>query len=157
MFSYNLCRPLNNCPGGGRMVALERACRTLPHSLLYLLPKSRVHPGKREGDAVVLLYWAGLRATSADDGMTSVLPQLKLVGFKRVSLEAGARATVSFEVTAEELALFDDNGDAKLFAGSHTLLASLGSPDAPTDAPAGDTMERVFVVQGTETLRKLEW
>ena len=116
-----------------------------------------MHPGKREGDAVVLLYWASLRATNTDDGMTSVLPQLKLVGFKRVSLEAGARATVSFEVTAEELALFDDNGDTKLFAGSHSLLASLGSPDAPTDAPAGDTIERVFVVQGTQTLRKLEW
>ncbi len=114
-------------------------------------------PGKREGDAVVLLYWAGLRTTNVDEGVTSVLPQLKLVGFKRVSLEAGARATVTFAVTAEELALFDDNGDTKLFAGSHSLLASLGSPGAPDDAPAGDTMERVFVVQGTETLRKLQW
>ncbi len=136
------------------MVVLEWGCWTLPDSLLYLLPTSRLYPGKREGDAVVTLYWSGLRAADADDAVTSVLPQLKLVGFKRVSLEAGARATVSFEVTAEELALFDDNGDTKLFAGSHSLLASLGSPEAPTD---GDTMERVFVVQGTETLRKLEW
>ena len=46
---------------------------------------------------------------------------MKLVGFRRVSLDAGAAATLRFAVTAEQLALFDDNGDTRLFAGTHSL------------------------------------
>ena len=77
-----------------------------------------------------------------------VLPSLRLVGFKRVRLEAGASATVSFAVTAEQLNVVDENGDAQLFEGTHTLRVSQGS---------GTVFSREFTVAKTELIRKLEW
>ena len=82
-----------------------------------------------------------------------MLPRQKLVGFNRVSLGVGRTSTTCFTIAANELALFEDNGDAKLFAGSHTLQASLGSPSGAVD----DTVERVVEVEKTELLRRFEW
>ena len=46
-----------------------------------------------------------------DQGMP--VPNRRLVGYRRVSLGAGARSMVTFAVTAEELALVDSNGDTQ--------------------------------------------
>ena len=89
------------------------------------LSMSVTNKGTREGDAIVLLYWVHYSPTtitmSAGVHVPATLPSRKLVGFKRVSLKAGATTTVTFAVGAEQLALFDDNGDTQLFAGNHTL------------------------------------
>jgi beta-glucosidase len=87
------------------------------------LSMSVTNKGTREGDAIVLLYWVQYSPTMAtmSGGVPAMLPSRKLVGFKRVSLKAGATTTVTFTVGAEQLALFDENGDTQLFAGKHTL------------------------------------
>ena len=105
--------------------------------------------GAREGDCVVMLYHCPSRAAvTVDPGMP--VPNRRLVGYRRVSLAAGARATVTFNVTAEELALVDGNGDTKLFAGTHRLRVWHGSGRV-------DTLQHDFVVKQTAMLRALEW
>ena len=76
-----------------------------------------------------MLYWVSAPPSShlTDPAVPHPLPNRKLVGFQRVSLAAGALASLSFVVTAEELALVDGNGDTRLFAGKHSVRLSLGS------------------------------
>ena len=103
--------------------------------------------GSREGDQVVLLFWA--KVGKANLPPTMPVPNQKLVAFKRVSnVQAGTSATVTFTVSAEELSLFDENGDTIVFEGTHQLRASIGSGCAP---------EQSFIVKKRETLRTLEW
>jgi hypothetical protein len=103
--------------------------------------------GSREGDAVVLFFWSGPPSKiTTPIGMP--IPTRKLVGFNRVSLEAGASATITFTATAESLALVDDNGDTQLFAGNHVVQASLGS---------GPSHEVGFTVKSQTMIRELIW
>lgn len=113
----------------------------LPPSVISLIQNSSVsvttkNLGDREGDQVLLLYWVGgpsANLTAAGPGVPDVLPSQRLVGFKRVRLEAGASVTLSFAVTAEQLS---------------TLRVSQGS---------GAVFSREFTVAKTELIRKLEW
>jgi hypothetical protein len=108
--------------------------------------------GAREGDAVVLVYRcpAGKAGTSLLLGVdpTMPVPNRKLVAYRRVALEAGASAELTFNVDAEALGLVDNTGDTQLFAGTHQLRVSQGS---------GDMLERDFTVEKTALLRALEW
>ena len=47
-----------------------------------------------------------------------------------------------------QLNVVDENGDAQLFEGTHTLRVSQGS---------GTMFSREFTVAKTELIRKLEW
>jgi hypothetical protein len=99
---------------------------------------------------VVMLYWIGDSSSHlTDPGAPTPLPTRKLVGFERVSLAAGASLKVSFAVTAEALALVDDHGDTRLFAGRHLMRLSLGSN--------GADVEREFAVARSELVRTLQW
>jgi hypothetical protein len=96
---------------------------------------------------VVLFFWSGPPSKiTTPIGMP--IPTRKLVGFNRVSLEAGASATITFTATAESLALVDDNGDTQLFAGNHVVQASLGS---------GPSHEVGFTVKSQTMIRELIW
>ena len=107
--------------------------------------------GAREGDAVVMLYHCPTRAgVDVDPGMP--VPNRRLVGYRRASLAAGDTATLVFAVAADELALVDNNGDTKLFAGTHQLRVWHGSGSGPTDL-----LQRSFVVKETAMLRRLVW
>jgi beta-glucosidase len=74
--------------------------------------------GNRAGDEVVQLYARRSRASVTR-------PVLELVGFTRVSLEAGQRSTVTFAVPAGQLGFYDrelsyvvEPGVVELFAGT---------------------------------------
>jgi beta-glucosidase len=108
--------------------------------------------GAREGDVVVMVYHcpAGKEGESLLQGADSTMPvpNRKLVDYKRVTLEAGASAELTFTVNAETLGLVDNNGDTQLFAGTHQLRVSQGS---------GAVLQRDFVVEQTAMLRQLKW
>ena len=84
--------------------------------------------GGREGDCVVMLYHCPKgNNTFADDGedssgsplaldveATMPVPNMRLVGYSRVRLEAGSDTTVTFSVGAEQLGLVDENGDTQV-------------------------------------------
>lgn len=106
--------------------------------------------GQREGDVVLLLYHHPREtvATLADLPADVPIPQRKLVGYARIGLLAGADAQVVFTVTAESLALVDNDGNTQLYAGMHQLRVSQGS---------GNDLSREFQVQQTAVLRTLDW
>jgi beta-glucosidase len=93
--------------------------------------------GSCAGDEVVQLYARRTRASVTR-------PVLELVGFTRVSLEAGQRAAVTFAVPAGQLGFYDrelsyvvEPGVLELFAGtSSEALVSAGSITIVPD-PAG--------------------
>ena len=106
--------------------------------------------GDREGDQVVMLYhYPRTHAGSLRDlAPGTPLPQRKLVAYRRVSLPAGASTTIKFTVTAESLALIDNEGDAQLLAGTHELRAWQGN---------GKEISRNVEVKETALLRKFVW
>lgn len=73
--------------------------------------------GNRKGDEVVQLY-------VTNTGTTVVQPERQLIGFERVTLEAGESRTVSFEVLPIDLAIVGDKmqwvveGQFEILAGS---------------------------------------
>jgi beta-glucosidase len=77
--------------------------------------------GRRWGDEVVQLY---LR----DDEASVTRPLLELKRFKRVSLEPGERQTVTFELRADDLALW--NVDMKRVVEPGTFTISAGPSSA---------------------------
>jgi beta-glucosidase len=120
--------------------------------------------GSREGDEVLMLYWVGgASGSNVTVPAGTPVPNLKLVGYRRLSLDAGANATVTFAVTAEQLALVDGNGDTQLFKGTHRLRVTHGQPPADGHGQSGPAasldgpLERDFSVGATTMLRRLEW
>lgn len=77
--------------------------------------------GSMKGDEVVQLY-----ISKPDAGKGS--PYSSLVGVKRVSLEPGQTKSVSFDVAADAMASFDDNGIKQLLKGEYTLTVSGAAP-----------------------------
>ena len=77
--------------------------------------------GARAGEEVVQVYLRDLE--------TSVpAPLNSLVGFQRVSLEAGESKSLSFNIPAERMMLVDDEGHFKLEAGRFRLMVGSCSP-----------------------------
>ncbi|MET0981951.1 MAG: glycoside hydrolase family 3 C-terminal domain-containing protein, partial [Telluria sp.] len=76
--------------------------------------------GSRDGDEVVQLYLA----PPAFDGA----PRLALRGFERVSLKAGERKQVSFQLAPRDLSFVTRDGERQLMPGTHTLSVGSGQP-----------------------------
>jgi beta-glucosidase len=106
--------------------------------------------GAREGDTVVMLYHCPSRDAIRVRADMPV-PNRRLVGYRRVGLAAGANTVVTFNVTAEELALVDGNGDTQLFVGRHQLRVWHGT------APIEQALQREFDVKQRAMLRTLQW
>ena len=79
-----------------------------------------VNTGARAGDEVVQLY-------VRDDFASVTRPVLELKHFRRVSLEPGARTTVSFEVTPRDLSFWNLDMDRVVEPGTFTLSAGPSS------------------------------
>jgi beta-D-xylosidase 4 len=110
--------------------------------------------GSREGDTVVMLYHTP-NSTKQNGGHSLLdldpampVPNARLVGYRRISLDAGASADLAFTVTADDLALVDNNGDTQLFAGTHGMRVWQGN---------GQDLHRKFQVPNTAMLRELQW
>lgn len=103
--------------------------------------------GNREGDAVVLAFWTK-KGSNVSVPQGTPVPNRRLVGYSRVSLEAGAAAKVEIGITADSLGLVDVNGDTQLYAGAHEIQVSLGS---------GSVVSQEFSVASTAMIRELAW
>ncbi|CUU54874.1 beta-glucosidase [Parafrankia irregularis] len=75
-----------------------------------------------DGETVVQLY-------ARDEAATVVRPVRRLIGFTRLTLAAGQRATVSLEAPVERLFYTQVDGTRGIEAGEVTLLAGFSSDD----------------------------
>ena len=81
--------------------------------------------GPRAGSEVVQLYVHQRQETAGRP-----IPIKKLVGFQKIRLEPGQRATVRFEVSAEQLAIYDEDIHAFVVEpGTYRLLVGSSSDD----------------------------
>ena len=79
--------------------------------------------GSRAGDEVVQLY-------IRDEVSSVTRPVKELKGFRRVSLEPGDSATVTFDVTPDMLAFYDINMEWRVEPGDFRLMVGASSRDA---------------------------
>jgi len=80
--------------------------------------------GRTAGDEVVQLY-------IRDIDSTVPVPRVHLEGFARVYLRPRERTTVTFAVTAESLAAYDDGGNAFVEPGEFEIAAGNCQPSDP--------------------------
>ncbi|WAC49343.1 glycoside hydrolase family 3 C-terminal domain-containing protein [Asticcacaulis sp. SL142] len=78
--------------------------------------------GSRKGDEVVQLY-------IRDDFSSITRPVLELKHFKRVTLEPGAKTTVSFEITTHDLEFYNMEMKRVVEPGTFTIMAGPNSVD----------------------------
>jgi hypothetical protein len=86
--------------------------------------------GTVAGDEIVFLFKQSRAATSAYyDAIGKAPPEQpsrELIGFERVTLAAGASATVKFNATAAKLSSVDEFGTRHVLPGEHELVLSRG-------------------------------
>ena len=98
--------------------------------------------GQIAGDEAVQLYIKDLEA-SVD------VPIHELRGFKRIKLQPGESATVSFTLTARQMALIDNDGKCILEPGKFKVMVGGRQPDSRSQALAGtQILEAEFEVTG---------
>jgi beta-glucosidase len=78
--------------------------------------------GQRKGEEVVQFYLT-------DDEASVRVPRWAMKGFQRVRLAPGKSANVKFQVTPEQMALIDEQGQERLEPGTFTVTISGCSPD----------------------------
>jgi len=78
--------------------------------------------GNLQGEEVIQVYLKDVEASVP-------VPKIKLVGFKRVSLELGDKKKVSFEIDSECLAVFDNNGKPFIEPGEFQVFVGSSQPD----------------------------
>ena len=84
--------------------------------------------GAMRGDEVVQVYHrvgASLR-TELEGTRAHAVPQKRLVGFQRITLDGGASGSVSIEVAARQCSVTNEDGDYELHTGSHELVVETG-------------------------------
>jgi beta-glucosidase len=81
--------------------------------------------GRRAGDEVVQLY-------VRDDAASVTRPVIELKRFRRVSLQPGERRTVTFELTPDDLALWNVEMKRVVEPGTFTISAGPNSVDLKT-------------------------
>lgn len=100
--------------------------------------------GNRIGDEVIQLYLKDLE--------TSVkVPHHQLQGFRHVTLNTGARITVSFTITPRQMALITDDGKCVLEPGKFRVYVGGSQCDPRSKVLTGnEVLEATFDVIGTE-------
>jgi beta-glucosidase len=98
--------------------------------------------GDRSGDEVVQLYVRDVAASLSR-------PVKELRGFARVSLDPGQRRTVTFRLSAEQLALVDVPGRWLIEPGEFRLMVGTSSADLPLEATLTVTGEPTVIRQRT--------
>ena len=93
--------------------------------------------GQRDGDEVVQLYVSDVEASVP-------VARHALKGFQRIHLAAGETKTVTFGLTPDQLACYDDDGQPLVEPGEFRVSVGGGQPD---DSQAG-AVSRVLVVEG---------
>ena len=81
--------------------------------------------GDRASDEVVQLY-------VSDQEASVPVPRLHLEGMQRIHLQPGAQRVVAFDLTSDQLASFDDDGQPFLEPGEFRISVGGGQPDDST-------------------------
>ena len=89
--------------------------------------------GDRLGDEVVQLYLKDLEASVR-------VPHHQLSGFTRVTLKPGEKKTVSFEISARQMALITEEGKCLLEPGQFQIFVGGSQPDNRSKALLGDVV-----------------
>jgi beta-glucosidase len=99
--------------------------------------------GKRAGEEVVQVYVTDREASAP-------VPIRKLVGFKRIRLEAGASQAVTFKIDPRELSLITDDTRRVIEPGVFDLTVGGKQPgfSGTADADTTDTIKGSFTVEG---------
>jgi len=96
--------------------------------------------GKAAGDEVVQLYLKDVEASLP-------VPRLALQGFTRIHLEAGAKQTVSFNLTARQMSFADESGAWVLEPGEFKVWAGGQQPDLQAASQPANVVEGKFTIQ----------
>ncbi|NVM55305.1 MAG: glycoside hydrolase family 3 C-terminal domain-containing protein [Candidatus Helarchaeota archaeon] len=100
--------------------------------------------GDRTGDEVVQLYLEDLEASVR-------VPHCQLSGFKRIPLKPGEKKTVSFTLTARQMALITNKGNCVLEPGKFRVSVGGCQPDSRSKDLLGDVVvTTTFEVTGAE-------
>ena len=94
--------------------------------------------GAIAGDEVVLAFF---KPDGDHTNTGAPVPKKQLFGFQRVTLAAGAKTTLSFSVSAEQLAMVDVEGHRSVYSGKHTIIFTRGHGDE-LEAPLAIDMPR---------------
>lgn len=97
---------------------------TIPPGGTVRVSTEVTNSGSRAGDEVVQLY---LR----DNTASVVRPFRELKGFRKVRLSPGERRTITFELTPDELALYNRNLERVVEPGTFTVMVGRSSEDLP--------------------------
>eukprot|EP01062_Namystynia_karyoxenos_P013270 TRINITY_DN1478_c0_g1_i1.p1 TRINITY_DN1478_c0_g1~~TRINITY_DN1478_c0_g1_i1.p1 ORF type:complete len:869 (+),score=260.55 TRINITY_DN1478_c0_g1_i1:64-2607(+) len=100
-----------NCTASGAGLPLSVSCAV-------------ANTGAMRGDEVVMLYHS-----AGDDVRAQAkhpCPKKSLKDFARVTVAQGSSVGVSFPVTQEQIMMIDENGDDRLYKGTHYVTASRG-------------------------------
>jgi beta-glucosidase len=81
--------------------------------------------GKLAGDEVVQLYVSDVEASVA-------VPKLHLESFERIHLRPGEKKRVTFTLTPEHLAAYDDNGKPFVEPGAFEIAVGGCQPTDPS-------------------------
>jgi beta-glucosidase len=96
--------------------------------------------GSRLGDEVVQLYVQDVEAAWP-------VPQLQLQGFTRLRLAPGARQTVCFSLTAEQLSVVDDAGTWHLEPGDFKVWVGGQQPNLQSSQQPANVREGQFTIR----------
>jgi len=87
-------------------------------------------------------------------GNSVPIEKKRLFGFQRVSLEVGASATLSFELTPSHLAMVDDDGHTGLHTGEFEVVFSRGHGEELVAQAAVQMDEQAGEAARLKTFRK---
>jgi beta-glucosidase len=109
---------------------LEPASTELSDELVVTVQVNVSNVGARAGDEVVQLYVRVPAGSSAP-------PQHELRGVRRIFLQPGAAACVTFSLSATSLSSIDEQGGRRLLPGNYRVFVGGSQPDARSAALLG--------------------
>jgi hypothetical protein len=125
-------------PTSPRLLTVDAAATTVAYTCTV------TNTGAVAGDEVVLAYVVPKRLSFGDAVAASdPMPIKELVAFERVTVAAGATATVTFELPSERFSLVDADGHRSIVPGVFDVVLSRGH---------GDELSTTVVVRGTKRL-----
>ncbi len=136
-------------PFGYGLSYTEFACEGAKLSRSVIVPEESIdcslklkNTGKMDGAETVQIYVKALDVQGA--------PNYQLKGFRKVFLKAGEEAAVNLTLPAQAFALYDEEGQLVLHAGSYEVYIGTSQPDKRSISLTGKTPD-AFKISCKET------
>lgn len=98
--------------------------------------------GSYDADEIVQIYLKDVEASVC-------VPNWQLCGFQFVHLKSGEKTKVSFDISARQMALINEDGKCVLEPGAFVLYAGTSQPDKRSEQLSGKkVLQAIFEVQG---------